>query len=159
MKSLLPVFFLFFAGMAFIADTPAMADQGRHVWTVPSPDHGQTFAYGSEQSRVWTTRGRDHHLALLLNFTNDPYVDRSNPRQYDYFTFNFPNVTLGADGRTFYYRTTDGRSLPVAAKREDFFGIDETKLLPNSILVVKSPHGYLSLTLVVQDHPFPRNDD
>ena len=131
----------------------------QHIWRVASPDHEQTFTYGSEQSRVWVTRGDDRHLALLLNFTNDPYVDRNNPREYDSFAFNFPNVTLGADGHTFYYRTSDGRSLPVAAKRPDFLGGDEIKLLNSSYLEMKKPHGYLTLTLVVQDHPFPADSE
>lgn len=123
----------------------------RHFWRVASPDHEQTFAYGSETKRVWAAWGHDRHLVLLLNFTNDPYVDRQNPRQYDNFTFSFPNVTLGKDGRTFYYHTSDGRSVPVARKSPDFLGVDEIHLLPNASLVVEKPHGYLSLFLDVQD--------
>jgi len=140
------------------AGVPAKA-YAQHVWHVPSPDHGQTFAYGSEQNRVWITRGSDRHLALLLNFTNDPYVDRNNPREYDSFTFNFPDVSLGTDGHTYYYRTSSGRLLPVAAKEPDVLGGDEIKLLNSSCLVIKSPHGYLTLTLVVQDHPFPTDSE
>ena len=116
----------------------------QNVWTVPSPNHEQTFAYGSEQNRVWTTRGSDQHLAVLLNFTNDPFVDRSNPREYDNFIFHFPAVRLGSDGRTFYYHAPDGHSIPVAERRPDFFGITEVKLLPTSYLAVNKPHGYLS---------------
>lgn len=138
--------------------TPARA-YTQHVWELTSPDHNQTFAYGTEQNRVWVTRGKERHLALLLSYTNDPFVDRNNPRQYDNFTFNFPNVKLGSDGHTYYYRTPDGRSLPVAVKRSDFLGIDEIKLLPSSYLVIKKPHGYLTLTLVIQDHPIPRGDE
>ncbi len=148
----------FVTGLLFFSEFPAKA-YTQHVWQVISPDHGQTFTYGSEQSRVWVTRGDTKHLALLLNFTNDPYVDRNNPREYDYFTFNFPGVTLDADGRTYYYRTSDGRSLPVASKQSGFLGIDEIKLLGSSYLVVKKPHGYLTLTLVIQDHPFPPDSD
>jgi hypothetical protein len=122
-----------------------------HSWRIPSPDHEQTFAYGTEQNRVWAERGRDRHLVVLLNFTNDPFVERSNPRQYDNFIFAFPNVTLGKDGHTFYYRTTDGRTIPVASKQPHFLGINEIHLLPNASLVVAQPHGYLSLTLLVLD--------
>ena len=121
----------------------------RHVWTVTSPDHEQTFSYGSEQNRVWATRGSDRHLAVLLTYTNDPYVSRTEPRQTDNFTFGFPGVTLGKDGRTFYLHTDDGRSIPVAVKREDFFGIDEIKLLPGAELIVRKPHGYITLSLVI----------
>ena len=121
----------------------------RHSWRVASPDHEQTFTYGTETNRVWAERGRDRHLVVLLDFTNDPYVDRQNPRQYDNFTFAFPTVRLGKDGRTFYYASPEGRSIPVAEKRRDFLGIDEIKLLPNAELIVSKPHGYLSLTLVI----------
>ena len=137
--------------MTLVPGPSARAD-ARHVWYVASPDHGQTFAYGSEQSRVWCVRGGNRHLALLLNFTNDPYVDRINSRQYDYFTFNFPQITLGRDGRTFYYPASDGRSVAVAMRGADFFGIEEIRQLPGSYLIVKKPHGYLSLSLEVRDH-------
>jgi hypothetical protein len=123
----------------------------RHFWSVPSPDHEQTFAFGSEQHRVWAARGPDKHLAVLLDFTNDPYVDNDNPRGYDNFTFAFPGVTLGKDGRTFYYHTTDGRFIPVASKRPDFLGINEIHLLPNASLIVDKPHGYLTVSLLIQD--------
>ncbi|HEV3272415.1 MAG TPA: hypothetical protein VGZ93_09565 [Candidatus Methylacidiphilales bacterium] len=135
---------------AWLFTTPAAQAYTCHLWNVASPNHEQTFAYGSEQHRVWAERGRDRHLAVLLDFTNDPYVDSDNPRQYDNFTFSFPGVTLGKDGHTFYYRTPDGRSIPVAAKRPDFFGINEIHLLPNAFLIVDKPHGYLTLTLVIE---------
>ena len=114
-----------------------------------SPDHEQTFSYGTETDRVWTER--NGHLALLLNFTNDPFVDRANPREYDNFTFGFPNVRLGKDGHTFYFHAPDGRDIPVAKKRSDFLGINEVKLLPTTFLIVNKPHGYLTLTLVVSE--------
>jgi hypothetical protein len=122
-----------------------------HVWHVASPDHEQTFSYGSEQSRVWAARGNPKHLALLLNYTNDPYVDRTFAREYDSFTFAFPNILLAPDGRTFFYRTPDGRSIPVAARKPGFLGMEEIELLPNASLIVKKPHGYISLILVIWD--------
>jgi hypothetical protein len=134
-----------FVGLFAQADT-------RHFWREPSPDHEQTFAYGTETKRVWDERGPDRHLVVLLNFTNDPYVDRDNPRRYDNFTFSFPGVTLGKDGRTFYYHTSDGHSIPVADKRPNFLGINEIHLLPNASLIVDQPHGYLSLALIIQNH-------
>jgi len=121
----------------------------RHSWRVSSPDHEQTFAYGTETNRVWTERGRDGHLVLLLDFTNDPYVDQDNPRRYDNFSFDFPTVKAGKDGRTFYYTTPEGHAVPVAEKRPDFLGIDEIKLLPNAELIVIKPHGYLTLVLAI----------
>lgn len=133
------------------AANPVCASSPR-VWHVPSLDHGQTFAYGSEQNRSWQMRGADRHLALYMTFTNDPFVDRDNPRQYDYFTFGFPQVKMGSDGHTFYYHAPGGRLIPVAVRKPGFLGIEEIKLLDSSYLVIKKPHGYLSLTLVVQDH-------
>jgi len=94
-----------------------------------------------------------------LDFTNDPYVDNDNPRQYDNFTFDFPQVRLGTNGHTFYYHAPDGRSLPVAVNQADDVGVDEIKLLPTSFLVVRQPHGYLSLELVIGNHPFSTEDD
>ena len=143
-KRFLPGFAL--AAWLFVAPSVQAADS----WRVTSPDHEQTFAYGSETNRVWAERGRDRHLAVLLNFTNDPFVDRQNIRQYDNFTFSFPGVTLAKDGRTFCYHTPDGRSIPVASKRADFLGINEIRLLPNASLIVEQLHGYLSLVLSVQ---------
>ena len=135
-----------FSGLSAQADT-------QHFWRVASPDHEQTWVYGSEQRRVWAERGRDRHLEVLLDFTNDPYVDRTSPRQYDYFSFSFPGVTLGGDGHTFYYHAANGRSIPVASKRPDFLGINEIHLLSNASLIVDKPHGYLSLTIVIQGYP------
>jgi len=136
-------------GAYFLAATSAQADD-RHIWTVASPNHEQTFAYGSETNRIWADR--NGRLVLLLDFTNDPFVDRDSPRQYDNFTFSFPGVTLGKDGHTYYYHTPDGRSIPVAAKQAVFLGFKEIRLLPNATLIVDKPHGYLSLSLVIRDN-------
>jgi hypothetical protein len=149
MKRFTSVFILLVVGLWF-SFTFAQAS-GQHFWRVRSPDHGQTFAYGTEQNRVWKQWGRDNHLALLLNYTNDPFVDRSNPRQYDNFRFDFPQVTLGRDGHFFFYRTSDGRMIPVAQKSPDFFGVDEVKLLPNAGVIINKPHGYITVTLEIED--------
>jgi hypothetical protein len=136
-------------GAGLVAMATARADTP-HFYRVASPDHEQTFAFGTETNRVWAVRGADRYLAVLLNFTNDPYVDRLNPRQYDNFTFGFPAVTLDKDRRTFTYRTPNGRIIPVAEKRPGFLRLEEIRLLPNATLIVRSPHGYLSLVLVIE---------
>jgi hypothetical protein len=115
------------------------------TWDVPSPDQNQTFAYGSERSRQWFAQGG--HLALAIHFTNDPYVDTINFRQYDDFVFNFPNLTLGKDGKTFFFHPAQNRPIPVAVKR----GLLGTSLLPSSYLSVSKVHGLVTLTLVVSD--------
>ena len=119
------------------------------LWEVPSPNHAQTFAYGSERHRAWIdARG---HLAVVMNFTNDPYVDQISPRQYDDFTFDFPGVVLGKDGRTFYYHPPGtGRSVAVAVIKPGLFG-PGVELLPSSFLAVQKSHGLLSLNLLVAD--------
>jgi hypothetical protein len=127
-------------------------------WNIPSPDHEQTFAYGMEQNRVWAERGSDRHLVVLLDFTNDPFVDRVNQRQYDNFTFAFPDVRLGKDGQTFYFHAPGGPSIPVAIKRRDFFGINEIKLVPNASLVIVKPHGYLTLSILVSPQSTEASD-
>jgi hypothetical protein len=125
----------------------ASASAKNFYWKVVSPDHEQTYAFGSETNRVW--KNWKGHLALLLTFTNDPFVDRQNPRQWDDFRFDFPNVGLGSDGHTFYYQTSDGRRIPVAARRAGFLGFDEVRLLPSASAVVSRPHGYITVYLNV----------
>lgn len=124
-----------------------------HFYVITSPTHEQTFAYGSERHQAWMTSGSDRHLALSAQFTNDPYVNLVEPRQYDDFIFDFPNVRLSSDGRTFYYRAPGGRSVPVAERYSGFLGIDEVRLLDNAVLIMRRPHGYLTLNLLVNDRP------
>jgi len=118
-----------------------------YYWKLVSPDHEQTYVYGTEQSRVW--KNWDGHLALLLTFTNDPFVDRQNSRQWDDFRFDFPNVRIGADRHTFYYRTPGGRRIPVAMIHSGFLGFDEVRLLPSASVAVSRPHGYITVYLNV----------
>jgi hypothetical protein len=134
---------------AFLGATPSAFAAG-HFWQLVSPNHEQTFAYGTETNRVWTAWGRDRHLALLLDYTNDPFVDRQNPRQYDNFRFDFLSVRLGADNRTFYYHAAV-RAVPVAVKHAGFLGIDEVRLLPNASVVVTTPHGFITVYLNLLD--------
>jgi len=149
---------LTFIGMSMVLlGLPLLADE-QHVWHVTSPDHGETYAYGSEASRVWKTLGPDNHLALYATYNNEPFAEGSN-RRYDYFTFNFPQVRLGRDGRMFYFRAPDGRRLPAAEKRSGFLGGEEIKLLSTSYLTVRKSHGYLTLTLVIGDRPFEPDPD
>ena len=146
-------------GLAVLLAPRALAAAERHAWVVKSPTHEQTYAYGSERHQAWMARGDDRHLALSTEFTNDPYVDKIELRQYDDFVFDFPAITLGRDGHTFYYHSPGGRSIPVAVRHPGFLGIDEVRLLDNTFLLVEKPHGYLSLSLIVQDHPFPHMDE
>jgi hypothetical protein len=142
MKGLLPLL----GPLVLLSVGPLRADSF-HQWAVTSPNHAQTFTFGSERHRAWLTmRG---HLAVAMNFTNDPYVDQDNPRRYDDFIFNFPNVVLGNDGRTFYYHPPDrAQPVAVATREHGFFG-DDVRLLPSSFLEVQKPHGFLTLTLLV----------
>ena len=130
--------------MPFLASPASGSDH--QVWSVTSPDHPQTFAYGSERHRQWLLLGS--HLGMFLEFTNDPYVDKVEPRQYDDFTIEFPNVRLGKDGHTFYYHSPSGRPIAVAIRHPGFLG-DEISLLPSSQLVIERLHGKLSLNLLV----------
>ncbi|MCE0498969.1 MAG: hypothetical protein LV481_13595 [Methylacidiphilales bacterium] len=134
----------------FLFFVPAAWAHVPHVWSVTSPDHGQTFAYGSESHRAWSSRGKTPHLLLYLDYTNDPYVNEDYPRLQDSFSFDFPNVKLQSDGRTFAYHAPDGRVLPVARRSPGFLGFEEIKLLPNSELIIEKPHGYLTLTLLIE---------
>jgi hypothetical protein len=119
-----------------------------HLWEVTSPDQRQTFAYGSERHRQWIARG--NHLGIVMHFTNDPYVDQVNFRQYDDFDFEFPNITRATDGRTFFYHPRGHQPVAVATAHAGLFGTGVT-LLPSSCLAVQKIHGLLTLTLIVSD--------
>ena len=138
-----------FLFLALLGCAMASTHAGAHLYLIPSPTHEQTFAFGSERHQQWLARGADRHLALATEFTNDPYVDRVDPRQYDDFTFDFPDVRLGKDGRTFYYHAPNGQRVAVAERHRGFLGLEVVALLPGSQLLMKSPHGYLSLSLLV----------
>jgi hypothetical protein len=127
------------------------------TWEVTSPRQGQTFAFGSERSRQWLMTG--NHLAIVMHFTNDPYVDLISPRQYDDFIFDFPNVRLGKDGKTFFYHPSGAPPVPVAVRKPIFLGT-EIRLLSSSYLVVRKLHGLVTLKLVISDSPgTPAEDD
>jgi len=134
------------AGIAATYLLGSMLMSEARTWDVVSPDHPQTFAYGSERWRHWTISGQ--HLGLALEFTNDPYVTSAEPRQYDDFLVDFPEIKLGKDGKTFFYRTGDGKEFAVAEKRRGFL-FDTVALLPSSALLVEKEHGLLTLDLVV----------
>jgi hypothetical protein len=139
------------AGLALALGFPTIA--AAHLYLASSPTHEQTFAYGSERHQAWIVSGPGHHLALAAEFTNDPYVDRVNPRQYDDFTFDFPAIRLGVDGKTFFYHSPRGQPVPVAERHKGLFGLDEVRLLPNAELLIQKPHGYLSVELLLRDRP------
>jgi len=138
----------------FAWGSPAQARQT--IWRVISPDHGQTYAYGSEVRQSWAMLGPDHHLALYAKYSNEPYAEGAG-RRYDDFTFNFPQIKLGSDGQTFFYHASNGSNLLVARKKPGFLGIPEIKLLPTAYLVPQKIHGYVTMTLVIGVAPFQEN--
>ncbi len=127
---------------SFLLAGRAHAEEGH--WVVPSSNQEQTYAYGSESHHQWINRSG--HLALYVEFTNDPYVDRINTRQYDDFEFEFPSIRLGADGRTFYLRPFHEAAVPVAAKRSGQ-GIG---LLASSLMTVRKVHGIVTIILSIK---------
>jgi hypothetical protein len=149
-------FFLVLCCWTALASVSPIRASSEHIWYVTSPDHGQTYAYGSEQSRVWKMLGSHDHLAVYMTFNNNPFAEGSNQR-FDTFTFNFPQVRLGPGGHTFFYSAANGLDLPVAARDRGFFGIVEIKLLPTAFLQVKKQHGFLTLTLIIGDAPLETN--
>jgi hypothetical protein len=134
------------------------ARASQQIWYVTSPDHGQTYAYGSETKHSWAKLGPNGHLALYATFSNEPFAQGASSR-YDDFTFNFPQVKLGPGGHTFFYHTSSGLDLVVARKQSGFLGITEIKLLPTAYLVVKKSHGYVTMMLVIGVVPFEENPD
>jgi hypothetical protein len=130
-----------FAGLVWAA--ASVVDLPAKEWLIPSANSEQTFAYGSERHRQWIVR--NGHLALVMEFTNDPYVDKIETRQFDDFEFEFPNVRRGFDGKTFYFRPNHQTAIPVASIRP---GLGLT-LLPTSSVIVQKVHGLITILLVV----------
>jgi hypothetical protein len=148
---------LFFViAMALTLAGGSLARAGQQIWYVTSPDHGQTYAYGSETNHSWTIGGSNNHLALNATYSNGPWAQGSNVL-YDNFIFNFPQVKLGSGGHTFFYHASNGLNLPVARRQSGFLGITQIKLLPTAYLVTKKKHGFLTQTLVIGVAPFEEN--
>jgi len=152
MKTLLVILI----ALALAISCSSVARAGQQIWYVASPNHGQTYAYGSEVSHQWTSLGRDHHLGLYATYSNQPFAQGGNTRT-DNFTFSFPQIKLGPGGNTFFYHASNGLNLPVARRQSGFLGITEIKLLPTAYLQTKKQHGYLTMTMVVGVAPFEEN--
>jgi hypothetical protein len=126
-------------------------------WLLVSPDHDQSFAYGSEMSRQWV-ESPPGTLALTMVFTNDPHVDQVKPRQYLDFIFHFPQLHLDRKSQIFFYTAPDRRSIPVARINGGFLGFKAIDLLPLCRVEVKAHRGFLTVILLVQDHLIPDSD-
>jgi len=143
---------VFVLALAFATTAPA------GTWSVPSPDKHQTYAYGDDEHRTWFAQ--NGHLSIRLQYTNDPYVDATEPREWDAFIFNFPDVRLSSDGKTFLYTPAGHPPVPVARRHGGFLGVKTVELLPTAALQINKYHGLLTLDLYVTDgRPGGNNDD
>jgi hypothetical protein len=118
---------------------------------ITSPDHAQTFAYGS---MIWHQLYLDAagELAARITFSNLPYVGDGEPRCDEPFDFRFPGVRFDSARRTFLARGSRSELIPVARFREGSASgwIDLAR--GTKIYFVKES-GRVTATLTATDYP------
>ena len=130
------------------ATASAMAD----AISITSPNHAQTFAYGSMISHQLYRDGRAAELVAQMTFSNLPYYDDDQPRRDESFDFHFPTVHFDSARQTFFARSEHGELIPVARYREGLVcgWID---LAPGAKMYLVKEHGRVTATLTATDYP------
>jgi hypothetical protein len=138
-------------GSVFLAILLTSASGFAGAITVTSPDHPQTFAYGS---MIWHQLYLDAagELAARITFSNLPYVGDDEPRSDEPFDFRFPGVRFDSARRTFLARGSRRELIPVARFREGPASgwIDLAR--GTKIYLVKES-GRVTATLTATDYP------
>ena len=120
--------------------------------SVVSPNHAQTYAYGSvtwRQLYLERTRGE---LTARITFSNVPFADANQPPTYEPFDFRFPGVHIDSARHAFVTRGRRGESIPVAWFRGDpSWGW--VKLAPNAKIYLVKESGRVTATLTATSYP------
>jgi hypothetical protein len=134
--------------LATIIATSASAIAG--VISVTSPDHAQTFAYGS---MIWHQLYVERNeLVVRITFSNLPYYDDDQLRRDESFDFSFPTVRLDSGRRTFVARTGHDELIPVARFREGL-ACRWVDLAPGAKMYLVKDHGRVTATLTATKYP------
>jgi len=127
--------FLFVCVALTFSPTITWAKTAQHAFLVESPDRSPVAVGGPQAKRSWLMQGKDKHLAVAIS--------RSHGAETT-VTFNFPQITLGKDGVTFFFRNPEGNLMPVATQKVNPAGSREVSLLKTCFLLVgKSGDSYL----------------
>ena len=120
--------------------------------SVASPDHAQTYAYGSVTWRqLYLTRTRGE-LAARITFSNVPFADSNEPRRDESFDFRFPGIQVDVAQHVFVAKGRRGESIPVAWFRGDL-SIGWIKLAPNAKIYLLKENGRVTATLTATSYP------
>lgn len=120
--------------------------------SIGSPDHAQTFAYGSIIGhQLYVERGTNA-LVARITFSNFPYYDDDQPRREESFDFRFPGVQLNPAHRTFCARSGHGDLIPVARFREGL-ACGWIDLAPGAKMYLVKESGRVTATLTSTNYP------
>jgi len=122
------------------------------VISVTSPNHSQTFAYGSMISHQLCRGGTAGELVARITFSNLPYYDDDQPRRDESFDFYFPNVQLNSARQTFSARSRRGKLIPVARYREGM-ACGWIDLVPGAKIYLLKESGRVTATLTATSYP------
>lgn len=120
--------------------------------SIKSPDHAQTFAYGSMISHQLYAGGTTGELGARITFSNLPYYDDDQPRGDEAFDFHFPGVQLDRARGTLFVRSRHGEMIPVARSHEGLLcrWID---LAPSAKIYLLKEHGRVTAVLTATSYP------
>ena len=137
-----------FLALLVAASTSAMADAA----SITSPNHAQTFAYGSMISHQLYLGRAGGDLVAQLTFSNSPYYDDDQPRTDESFDFHFPGVHFDSGRNTFFARSHHGELIPVARVRQGV-AYRWIELAPGAKMYLVKQSGRVTATLTATDYP------
>jgi hypothetical protein len=120
--------------------------------SITSPDHAQTFAFGSVISHELHADRTTGELTARITFSNLPYYDDDQPRRDEAFDFHFPGVQFDRARGTLFVRSKHGEVIPVARSREGLVcrWID---LVPGAKIYLLKEHGRVTAVLTATSYP------
>ncbi len=136
------------AAAILLTNATAMAD----AISVTSPNHAQTYAYGSvswHQLYLERTRGE---LTARITFSNRPYADTNQPPTDEPFDFRFPGVRVDFARHAFVARGRRDEFIPVAWFRGDP-ACGWIKLAPGAKIYLLKDSGRVTATLTATNYP------
>jgi hypothetical protein len=137
-----------FLATLFAASASAIASATSTV----SPDHHQTFAYGSIIGHQLYLERSGRGLAARITFSNWPYDSGDEPRRDESFEFRFPGIKYDATQRTFFVSGRGGQPIPVARFHRDLF-CNSVDLAPGAKIYLLKHSGRVTAILTATDHP------
>jgi hypothetical protein len=118
---------------------------------ITSPDHPQTYAYGSTTWRQLYLEPSNGGLIARITFSNLPYAGDDNPRRDEPFDFQFPGVRFDRAQSAFFVRGRRGELIPVARFRGG--PACRIDLAPGAKMYLLKESGRVTAILTATDYP------